>query len=74
MYDPIHWHTWNADGYRVRTSRTHAIRDDFPHVTACGKPVPPDGNGIETEGGESTEGWCRRCHQAILAADDGVTS
>lgn len=65
MFDAIHWHTWNESGYRSATSKTHAIATDRPNLTACGKVVPPEGNGIEIEGGESVEGWCRRCRGAV---------
>ena len=56
------WHTWNANGYRVRSSKNHIEHLGLTGMTFCGQRIPVEGNGIEY--GEQGEGECKRCTAA----------
>tara|TARA_R100000654_G_scaffold8278_2_gene19570 strand:+ start:880 stop:1095 length:216 start_codon:yes stop_codon:yes gene_type:complete len=56
----ICWETWNDQGYRTRTSKSHIVNPENDRITVCGQFIP-DRPGVVIEHGELGDGVCKCC-------------
>ena len=63
--DSICWEKWDANGYKISTSKAHQINPNNNNQTVCGLIIPEEGNGIVIENGDVANGKCKKCQQKL---------